>query len=145
MKIAGQVVKNITPRAKEKQQSIKLKGEKQVMALVDEQYIRGVIENLVDNAVKYSHEGTEIVVSIDRVGEHVEIVVKDRGVGIRKRDYTKLFNKFSRLPNEFSANSEGSGLGLYWVRQIVALHGGTIDVSSRENKGTEFLVKLPVR
>lgn len=145
MKIAKQVVKDITPKAREKSQSIRLTGSKQVMALVDEEYIRGVIENLVDNAIKYSHRGTEVHVSINRVGENVQIRVRDKGIGIRKRDMNKLFNKFSRLPNEFSANSEGSGLGLYWVKQIVTLHDGTIDIDSHEGKGSEFTVVLPVR
>jgi signal transduction histidine kinase len=145
MKITRNVVRDLGPTAKEKQQTIKLKGEKQVMAFVDEQYIKGVIENLVDNAIKYSREGTIITISIDRIEDNVCIAVKDKGVGIRKRDYSKLFNKFSRLTNEFSANSEGSGLGLYWVKQIVSLHGGKIEVLSREGKGSIFTVKLPVR
>jgi signal transduction histidine kinase len=79
------------------------------------------------------------------VQDNVCIDVKDKGIGIRKRDFSKLFNKFSRLDNEFSGSSQGSGLGLYWVKQIVRLHGGTIEVSSHEGKGSIFSVKLPVR
>lgn len=143
--IARHVVKDHEAIAGDKQQKIELEGPKQVMASVDETYIRGVIENLVDNAIKYSKSGTHITVSVTREQDNAIIAVKDEGIGIRKRDYVKLFNKFSRLDNEFSANSQGSGLGLYWVKQIVALHNGQIDVSSREGKGSVFTVRLPVR
>jgi signal transduction histidine kinase len=85
------------------------------------------------------------MVTVAREQDFVCIVVKDQGLGIRKRDYGKLFNKFTRLDNEFSANSEGSGLGLYWVKKIVELHGGTIDVTSREGRGSTFTVRLPIR
>jgi signal transduction histidine kinase len=145
MKTASHVVKDYKTIATEKDMPITLKGNKQVMALVDEQYIKGVIENLVDNAIKYSKNGSPIDISIDREEDEVCIAVQDRGLGIRKRDINKLFNKFSRLTNEFSANSEGSGLGLYWVKQVVHLHNGTIDVVSKEGKGSTFTVKLPVR
>ena len=143
--VTRQVIRDYLPLAKERHQTIRLDSLKQVMASVDEAYLRGVIENLLDNAIKYSKEGTPISVKVGREEDDVCISVKDKGLGIRKRDYTKLFNKFSRLDNEFSANSQGSGLGLYWVKQIVKLHHGSVDVNSREGKGSEFVVRLPVR
>jgi signal transduction histidine kinase len=145
MSTARHVVSDHAVVAKEKQQKIELEGPKQVMASVDESYIRGVLENLIDNAIKYSKPGTHIHVSVSREQDNAIIAVSDQGIGIRKRDYVKLFNKFSRLDNEFSANSQGSGLGLYWVKQIVGLHRGTVDVNSREGKGSVFTVRLPVR
>lgn len=145
MTLARAVVKDCQKVARERNQKIRLTGAKQVMALVDENYIKGVIENLIDNALKYSKENTTVSVKIDRQGDSAIIAVRDQGVGIRKRDVSKLFNKFSRLDNEFSANSEGSGLGLYWVRKVVQLHYGTVEVDSREGKGSTFKVKLPVR
>lgn len=143
--IANQVVKEYSTAAKERNQVITLEGPKQVMASVDEAYVKGIIENLLDNAVKYSRDGTRIVITVDRQQDNVCVEVKDRGLGIKKRDFARLFNKFSRLDNEFSANSQGSGLGLYWAKQIIRLHGGTIELSSREGKGSVFTVKLPVR
>jgi two-component system sensor histidine kinase VicK len=82
---------------------------------------------------------------VSREQDHVLISIRDQGLGIKKRDFAKLFNKFSRLDNEFSANSQGSGLGLYWVKQVVDLHRGEIEVSSKEGKGSTFTVRLPVR
>lgn len=143
--IAREVVRNYGPVAAERDQTIEYSGAASVMASVDKTYIRGVLENLVDNAIKYSHPGTKIKVSVTRENGAVCIAVKDRGLGIKKRDYGKLFNKFSRLANEFSANSEGSGLGLYWVRQVVKLHGGWIHVASRDGHGSIFSIYLPAR
>jgi signal transduction histidine kinase len=145
MKTVRHVVRDNTRHAAERGQTIELEGPKQLMATVDETYIKGVIENLVDNAVKYSKRDARITVTVIRDQDMVAIAVEDTGLGIRKRDFSKLFNKFSRLDNEFSANSQGSGLGLYWVKQIVALHGGTIDVDSHEGKGSVFTVRLPIR
>lgn len=145
MRIVRHVVRDYGAAAKERNQTIHLEGPKQVMASVDEGYVRGILENLLDNAIKYSHDGTKVVISVVRDQDNICIDVNDKGLGIKKRDLTKLFNKFSRLDNEFSANSQGSGLGLYWVKQIIRLHGGTIHVSSQEGKGSVFSVKLPVR
>lgn len=145
MAIARTVVREYKPRIQEKNQTLELKGSKVIMANVDKEYIKGVIQNLLDNAMKYSHEGKKIVMHIEREQDEICISVIDRGVGIKKRDYGKLFNKFSRLTNEFSANSEGSGLGLYWVKQVMELHGGRIDIHSRDGKGSTFTVYLPVR
>lgn len=143
--LARKVVRGYAATAKEKGQTIKLEASKQVMALIDETYVRGVMENLIDNAIKYSRPDTRITVSVFRDQDSVCISVQDEGVGIRRRDFPKLFNKFSRLDNEFSANSQGSGLGLYWVKQVVELHRGEIDFTSREGKGSTFIVTLPIR
>ncbi|HSH55827.1 MAG TPA: ATP-binding protein [Candidatus Limnocylindrales bacterium] len=145
VKLASQVVENHQKQAAERDQTLSLLGEAEVVAAVDADYIKGVIENLVDNALKYSRNSTSVTVKVLRHQDYITLAVKDQGLGIRKRDFGKLFNKFSRLDNEFSANSQGSGLGLYWVKQIVALHGGKIKMSSREGKGSTFTVFLPIK
>ena len=145
MKIARSVVRDNTTAAREAGQKLKLEGPKQIMATVDESYVKGVLENLLDNAIRYSKPDKKISVKVWREDDNVCIAVSDQGLGIRKRDYTKLFNKFSRLDNEFSASSQGSGLGLYWVKKVVSLHGGTIELVSREGKGSTFTVCLPIR
>ncbi|HSH17816.1 MAG TPA: ATP-binding protein [Candidatus Saccharimonadales bacterium] len=145
MGIARTVVRDARPRAEEKEQRIELIGAKVIMASVDKEYVKGVIQNLVDNAIKYSHKGKHISINVEREQDMICVSVRDRGVGIKKRDHQKLFNKFSRLTNEFSANSEGSGLGLYWVKQVVELHGGRIEVNSQDGRGSTFQIFLPVR
>lgn len=132
--------------AEAKQQTLSIKAPKRLMASVDRNYFKGVIEKLIDNAIKYSRPETFITVRVtaDEDRRMFQVTVRDRGVGMQKRDITKLFMKFSRLNNEFSAYSEGSGTGLYWVKQVVLLHGGRIKVATREGEGSKFTVRLPV-
>ena len=144
--VVKQVVKEYRQQAENKGQTLELRAPNEVIASVDREYLKGVLEKLVDNAVKYSKDKTNISVKIkidDTLGMF-EIVVKDQGLGIQKREISKLFMKFSRIANEFSANSEGSGLGLYWVKQVMALHGGTVDVYTQEGRGSKFTIRAPL-
>jgi two-component system, OmpR family, phosphate regulon sensor histidine kinase PhoR len=75
--------------------------------------------------------------------EEILISISDQGVGISKLDQAKLFQKFSRLENPLSIEVGGNGLGLYWSKKIITLHGGDITVSSRPGKGSKFTVVLP--
>ncbi len=117
------------------------KGE--VIALVDPVRFRMVMENLIDNASKYTPLGGGISVSITRHGYLLTVSVTDNGIGIAKKDLPKLFEKFTRISNSLTKDIAGSGLGLYWVDKIVRLHGGKIEVKSTPNKGTTFSVVLP--
>jgi signal transduction histidine kinase len=144
--IVRQVLKEFDSYTEARGLDITLKAPTEVMAVVDREYIKGVIEKLVDNAIKYSHDRTKITVKVRHniALSACEIIIKDNGLGIQKREISKLFMKFSRLTNEFSANTEGSGLGLYWVKQVLELHGGSIDVASQEGRGSKFTVRLPL-
>jgi two-component system OmpR family sensor kinase len=73
----------------------------------------------------------------------VNIFIKDHGVGIAKEDREKLFQKFSRVSNPLSTAVGGSGLGLYWAKEIIDLHGGKINVSSTVGQGSEFAISIP--
>jgi signal transduction histidine kinase len=100
--------------------------------------------NLVDNAIKYTPDGKRITVELDDARpKEVRISITDEGVGIAPDDLTKLFQKFSRIPNARSVSVGGTGLGLYWARQIIKLHGGSIQVRSKVGQGTTFCVVLP--
>ncbi len=117
--------------------------EKPVVAWVDSEKIHMVIENLISNAIKYSPDETEIAVSVEGEANAVVLRVKDQGYGIDQKDLYQLFKKFSRLPNPKSVKAQGSGLGLYLVKKLVELHGGTIEVQSTPSLGTTFTVRLP--
>lgn len=117
--------------------------EGDVSAWVDRDAIRMVFENLIDNASKYSENGTEIQVQMKVKSAVIVVRIADKGVGISEADLVKLFEKFSRIHNPLSTHAGGSGLGLYWAKKIVDLHNGTIEVASKKSEGTEFTVTLP--
>jgi PAS domain S-box-containing protein len=116
------------------------------IARIDKGRMRMVLENLVDNASKYTHEGKKIRVTLTGLTNgKVRIAIKDEGVGISKEDAGNIFNKFIRADNPLSDVVGGSGLGLYLVKKIVELHDGTVRVTSTLGKGSTFTVTLPVR
>lgn len=120
-------------------------NESGISALIDRPRMKMVLENLLDNASKYSAEEKNITISITKRPDAVLIAFKDEGVGIAERDIPKLFRKFSRLSNPLSVSVGGTGLGLYWAKRIATLHGGTIDVRSKPGSGSAFTVILPVK
>lgn len=111
---------------------------------VDRPRMKMVLENILDNASKYSPYGKKIQLHIAQNKESIEIEVQDQGVGIAQEDIPKLFQKFSRIPNSLSVSVGGTGLGLYWAKRIVDLHGGSIAVNGEPDKGSTFTITLPV-
>ena len=124
-------------------QSIKLEVPASLPAYIDPQYMRMVIENLVSNASKYSTDGKVITIIAKRTSGEVHISVRDQGIGISAQDQQKLYKKFSRIYNDQSV-AEGNGLGLYWSKKIVELHGGTLELQSHLGRGSTFTISLSV-
>ncbi len=144
VKVAKRTVGELQALALEHKQKITMHAsEKSIVALVDAEKLHMVIENLVSNAIKYSPDETEIAVLLECEANAVVVKVKDQGYGIDQHDMDQLFNKFSRLPNPKSVKAQGSGLGLYLVKKLVELHGGTIEAVSKPGLGTTFTVRLP--
>jgi PAS domain S-box-containing protein len=114
-----------------------------VMAMADPTKLRMVLENVIDNASKYSLAETTIGVKVTKYRGQVRIAVIDQGVGIAKEDQDKVFEKFMRLDNPLSTIVGGNGLGLYWVKKVVELHGGTITVAPNPSGGSIFTIALP--
>jgi PAS domain S-box-containing protein len=110
----------------------------------DPRLLHIIVSNLVSNAVKYLHAEGTINLSYEVQGSTVVIIVADNGIGIPEAELDKLFTKFYRASNAESHQTEGTGLGLYIVKQSVELLGGRISVVSKENEGARFLVSLPV-
>jgi len=102
------------------------------------------VTNLVDNAIKYSGESRTVSVRAALEGPAVVIAVRDSGVGIRKEDLDKVFERFFRAGDELTRTVKGSGLGLTLVKEIVKAHGGKISVESEPGKGSVFSVRLPI-
>lgn len=112
-------------------------------AYIDEHYFRMAIENILDNASKYSHAGGKIHIATAGVDKWAQVSIADTGVGIKTKDIPLLFDKFNRIDNPLSHKVAGSGLGLYWVEKVIGLHQGQIDVESKINDGTTFTVSVP--
>jgi signal transduction histidine kinase len=109
----------------------------------DARRLRQVIENLIDNAVKYAPAGTRVTVSVQGTPGGAEVSVADSGPGIAPEEVPGLFQKFSRLAAARRSGVHGTGLGLYICRSIVEAHGGRISVDTAPGKGSVFRVVLP--
>ena len=114
---------------------------------VDEMHFTNVLFNLLDNAVKYRREDTplKLVVSTrDLAADRIEISVQDNGIGIRKEDLRKIFEKFYRVSTGNVHDVKGFGLGLAYVHKMVKELKGEITVESELNSGTKFIIILPI-
>jgi len=111
---------------------------------MDRDRIIMVMQNLLENAIKYTPQYGKIELNIKIIGEFIEIAVKDNGVGIPEKDKQKLFSKFFRASNVMRLQTEGSGLGLFICKNIIEKHGGAIKIKSQEGRGTEVIFNLPI-
>lgn len=107
----------------------------------DEPRLMQAFGNLLDNALKYSPQGSEVVVSASRDGDNVRISIKDSGIGIRHDDLEKIWDKLYR--GDQSRSTPGLGLGLSIVKAIIEVHHGRVTVVSEPGKGSEFIITLP--
>jgi len=103
-----------------------------------------VMQNLFSNSVKYSEEGKSIVFTVKEDGEYLVFSVKDFGLGIPEKDQTRIFERLYRATNVREVDTTGSGLGLFISRMIAKSLGGEIVFKSKENKGSEFILRLPI-
>ena len=112
--------------------------------VVDREAIARAVVNLVNNALKYSADDKFLGVKLYRDNGSVKLEVVDHGIGIARRDQTKIFEKFYRTGDPLVHNTKGSGLGLSLVRHITEAHGGEIEVDSTPGKGSRFVLSLPL-
>lgn len=114
---------------------------------VDEMHFTNVIFNLLDNAFKYRNENRPLLLSVsthDISNQRLEIVIADNGIGIRKEDLKKIFEKFYRVSTGNRHDVKGFGLGLAYVHKMVTLMGGEIKAESELGRGTRFVITLPL-
>lgn len=110
----------------------------------DELRLEQVLQNLLGNAIKYSPSGGRVEVSIERREERVCVSVRDQGIGIPAQEVPRLFQRFYRASNADTQFMSGIGIGLYVVKEIITLHGGTVEVESIEDSGSTFSFYLPL-
>lgn len=142
-KLARDIVRDMDDSVKERLHKIKIVPQKKDKLFYgDEHMVRMAIENLISNAVKYTHQKGEITLTVSGVRE-LKISVQDNGVGVPEDKKEQLFKQFSRIDNELSVSVGGTGIGLYVVKNIANLHGGTVEVDSQQGVGSCFTIILP--
>lgn len=132
----------LLPTAKEKGLEMDLTCPKSLVIEANSSQMTQVVVNLVENALKYTHEGFVKVMLTDR-GDKVRVDVADSGIGVAEEHLPRLFERFYRVDKGRSRNSGGTGLGLSIVKHIVEAHGGSIFVDSDLNQGSTFSIELP--
>ncbi|WP_462255064.1 sensor histidine kinase [Ferruginibacter sp.] len=136
---------NITLQVEEKKGTldVKLNAEKDLI-LADEVHFTNLINNLLDNAVKYSKENLQIKLTTENSGNHLKIKIEDNGIGMNKETVNRIFEKFYRAHTGNIHNVKGFGLGLSYVKIMVLAHHGTIKAESVLGKGSTFVISMPL-
>jgi signal transduction histidine kinase len=135
------MVERFRPQFENAQCQISLTDEGSLIGIWDRFRIEQVIANLFTNAIRYG-AGHPVTITLYPEGKMAVLQVKDQGIGIAQEDQQRIFLRFERAVS--ASEISGLGLGLYIVRQILEMHGGTISVQSNIGKGSEFTVKLPL-
>ena len=110
---------------------------------IDVKRIRQVLDNLIDNAIKYSPEGTEVLISVEKSGRELLITIKDHGAGIPADELTSIFDRMYRIEQRLSSGVDGMGLGLYICQGLIEAHNGRIWAESKVGEGSSIHFTLP--
>jgi two-component system phosphate regulon sensor histidine kinase PhoR len=119
-------------------------GDEALMVEGDSEALRQALGNLIDNAIKYSPDNGHVWVRAGQDDSHVTVQVGDTGVGIPQPEQDRIFERFYRVDKARSRDVSGTGLGLSIVKHVVANHGGSVTVSSRQGQGSTFTIELPL-
>lgn len=137
-------LKCISIQIENKQGDLKLNlNAERFMIMGDKTHLTNALCNLIDNAIKYSNGKPELLIQTFNSDQNLMVVVSDKGIGIEKEYQKKVFDKFFRVPTGDVHDVKGFGLGLAYIKKIVELHGGTIELESVKEKGTTFTITLP--
>lgn len=144
--LTSDIVEKLRPNIESAGLSISMELPKEnILVKLDQNKIRQVVGNIIDNSIKYTKSGS-IKVSLEKEGSSALISVKDTGIGISKEDIPKLFAKFVRAKDASKTNVIGTGLGLYIAKQMVEAQGGNVWVESLGiGQGSTFFIRLPVK
>lgn len=144
-KIADDAIDELKTRIDDKNLNVELRTGDSLEMEMDIKLMRIIVQNLINNSVKYTQKNGQIYVDIRKQRENLLITVSDNGCGIPGAQQSKIFTKLFRADNALKNETDGTGLGLYIVKSIVDQIGGDIWFDSRENQGTVFYVIIPLK
>jgi signal transduction histidine kinase len=130
--------------AKQKEIRIACESENEISVFADENMILSVLHNLINNAIKFSYHGTDILIKVRKVDGKAEISVADTGIGLSDENQTKIFRYDQHFLNKGTAGESGTGLGLILCKDFVEKNEGKIHVISELRKGSTFVFTLPL-
>jgi signal transduction histidine kinase len=142
-RLVQKVVKKLRPTARDHVISV-YSAPDLPETMIDPRRLEQVLHNLIVNAIKYSPDGTPITIRVERVGNDIQVSVKDQGVGIAPEHLEHVFERFYRVDGELARRTGGSGLGLPICRGLVEAHGGRIRVESKVGSGSTFSFTIPI-
>jgi signal transduction histidine kinase len=145
-KLITEIIKEYEPYAKASNCKIEFYPQENLPEILADRYqIRQVIENLLDNAIRYSKEEGKIKITLQKERNFIKFEIEDNGVGIPKQDQKFIFQKFFRASNILKYKTQGTGLGLFIAKSIIERSGGKIGFKSQEGVGSTFWFKLPIK
>lgn len=140
-----EILKRLHPLARKKSIELIYESFREVFAEVDQVKLTLAISNLIENGIKYTHDNGTVKVIVDADHQNAFIKVTDTGIGIPEEDCEKIFDRFYRVDKTRDRETGGTGLGLSITYRTILLHHGSIKVNSKENEGSEFIVRLPLK
>lgn len=144
--LVTEVAQEVSMQHSHQPHQIKMESElNELNLMLDPLYVRNVIRNLVENALKYSDDGVQISIRISKKETQAIFTVKDNGWGIAPKYKKKIFTPFFQVPKEQMAHQRGYGIGLAYTKYIIEAHGGNISVESIPGKGSLFICKFPLK
>lgn len=142
--LVGNIVKRINPLAQHKNITLTYESTEEVFAGMDMTKLTLAVSNLVENAIKYTDDGGEVKIVVDSDHQNAFITVSDTGIGMEEEELGKIFDRFYRIDKNRDRETGGTGLGLSITHSTIMMHGGSIKVSSKEDEGTTFVVRIPL-
>ncbi len=142
--LVQEVIKRLLPLAEHNKITLTYEQSQDVVAQVDATKLTLAVSNLVENAIKYTDEGGSVKVTLDCDHQNAFLTVTDTGIGMAEEELGKIFDRFYRIDKTRDRQTGGTGLGLSITHSTVLLHDGSIKVSSKENEGTTFVVRIPL-
>ena len=142
--VAKLAISTVKPYAIQKNITISLNCDRELKLKMIQDDLEIILNNLLSNAVKYNNEDGEVILNIHFEKNSLIIRVDDTGIGMTEDEISQLFKEFVRIKNEKTKKILGSGLGLSFVRKISDIYNGEISVESEPDKGSSFIIKLPI-